>query len=42
VVAIVRGGTLKTVMFRRSSQPFTADALRVDRTFRYQTKEVAA
>jgi len=30
VWAIVRGGRVKTVMLRRSTQPATADAMRVD------------
>lgn len=36
VVAIVRDGEVRTIMFRRSTQPFTADALRVDRCFTYR------
>lgn len=30
LVAIIRGGAVVTLMFRRSTQPFTAAALRVD------------
>jgi len=32
IVAIVRGRQVQTVMFRRRSQPFTRDALNVERT----------
>ena len=35
-IAIVRGGCVVTVMFRRSTQPFTPDALHVDRCFTYR------
>lgn len=31
LVAIIRDGVVVTLMFRRSTQPFTAAALRVDR-----------
>lgn len=32
IVAIIRGRQVQTVMFRRRSQPFTRDALNVERT----------
>lgn len=35
-IAIVRGGSVVTIMFRRSTQPFTPDALHVDRCFTYR------
>jgi hypothetical protein len=31
VVAIIRGGQVRTLMFRRGTQPLTPEALRVDR-----------
>lgn len=33
VVMIVRNGQPKTIMFRRSNQPFTAEALRVEKVY---------
>lgn len=33
VVMIVRNGEPKTVMFRRENQPFTAEALRVEKVY---------
>lgn len=32
IVAIIRGRVVQTFMFRRRTQPFTRDALNVDRT----------
>lgn len=33
VVLIVRHGEAKTIMFRRENQPFTCEALRVDKVY---------
>ena len=35
VWAIVRGGRVATLMLRRTDQPSTAEAMRVDRVFRF-------
>lgn len=32
IVAIIRGRDIQTIMYRRRSQPFTRDALNVERT----------
>ena len=37
VVVIVRDGSVHTVMLRRHTQPFTREALRVDRCWKLKT-----